>query len=345
MIIVMAPWAVPEHIQGVVGKVSSLGREHHVLSGDARTLVIITGEEHSSEQQLFETMPGVERLICVAGSFKLASRDFRTQNTRVVVGSIPGTKQEVVFGGREANLIAGPCAIESEEIAMDIAHRVKACGCRLFRGGAFKPRTSPYSFQGLGHDGLRILEKIRQEVGLLIVTEVIESSDVDDVAAVADVLQIGMRNMTNYRLLQAVGKLRKPVLLKRGMSATINEFLMAAEYILSNGNPNVILCERGIRTFESHTRFTLDINAVAAIKQLSHLPIIVDPSHATGNWRLVEAASCAGIAAGADGLLMEVHIDPQRALSDGAQALLVEKLPGLLVKLDGIARVLDRTFA
>ena len=342
MIIVMASWAVPEHVDGVLAKVQEMGKQHHLLKGDSRTLIVLTGEEDPDAQRHFANLPGVERLLAVAGSFKLASREFRMENTQVFVGCVPGTDKPVVFGGREAHIIAGPCAIEGESVSMEIARQVKAAGGKLYRGGAFKPRASPYSFQGLGKIGLKVLEKIRREVGLLIVTEVLEAADVDDVAAVADVVQIGMRNMANFRLLTAVAKTNKPVLLKRGMSATINEFLMAAEYILSAGNPNLILCERGIRTFETHTRYTLDINAVAAVKQLSHLPIIVDPSHGTGLWKLVEPAACAGIAAGGDGILIEVHTDPQHALSDGTQALLCDKLPGLMKKLQGIARVLDR---
>ncbi|HNW34501.1 MAG TPA: 3-deoxy-7-phosphoheptulonate synthase, partial [Candidatus Ozemobacteraceae bacterium] len=245
----------------------------------------------------------------------------------------------------EIQMIAGPCAVENEETAMAIAEAVSKLGCKLFRGGAFKPRTSPYSFQGLGEEGLRILSRIRAKTGLKIVTEVLDIHEVELVAEHADMLQIGTRNMTNYRLLKALGSIRKPILLKRGMSATIKEFLMAAEYILANGNPNVVLCERGIRTFENYTRFNLDISAVPAVKRLSHLPIIVDPSHATGQWRLVEPVALAGIAAGADGVMIEVHTDPQHALSDGCQALKPERLPSLLEKIRGISAVLGRRAA
>ncbi|MFZ2960731.1 MAG: 3-deoxy-7-phosphoheptulonate synthase [Candidatus Ozemobacteraceae bacterium] len=343
MIIVMAPWAKPEHISDVVVHIREMGFGCRLLPGESRTLIAVEGGEHQLLEKSFEAWPGVEKVIPVLQPFKLASREYLPQDTHVVIGSDrPGLKP-VVIGGPDLQIIAGPCAVEDEKITLEIAHRVKAAGCRMFRGGAFKPRTSPYSFQGLGEEGLRILEKVRDETGLFIVTEVLETGDIDQVAQTADVLQVGTRNMSNFRLLQRLGMVKKPVLLKRGMNATIKEFLMAAEYILSHGNPNVILCERGIRTFETYTRFTVDINAIPAVKQLSHLPILIDPSHGTGVWRLVEPVALAGIAAGADGLLVEVHCDPQHALSDGSQALKPERLPGLMKKLRAIGAVLDRT--
>lgn len=343
MIIVMAPWATAEHKQNILDQIAKMGLEAHLLEDDRRTIVAVMGEERPIVELPFESWPGVERVLPVLQPFLLASREYRGENSLIKVGPCGEGKDPVVFGGREVQVIAGPCAVEFEEITLKTAHLVKQAGCKLFRGGAFKPRTSPYSFQGLGAEGLAILRRVREETGLLIVTEVMDVHEVDLVATTADILQIGTRNMTNFNLLKAMGGVKKPVLLKRGMSSTIKEFLMAAEYILSSGNPNVILCERGIRTFETYTRFNLDINAVPAIKHLSHLPIIIDPSHATGLWRLVEAVTLAGIAAGADGVMVEIHPDPQNALSDGSQALKPEKLPPLLEKIRGIAGVLGRT--
>ncbi|MBF0499152.1 MAG: 3-deoxy-7-phosphoheptulonate synthase [Candidatus Riflebacteria bacterium] len=345
MIIVMAPWATSVHIDDVVVHIRAMGFESRLVSGENRNLIAVEGGEHQLLEKSFEAWPGVERVIPVLQPFKLASREYKSNDTVVLVGADRPGLSPITIGGPELHIIAGPCAVENEKITLEIAQRVKAAGCRLLRGGAFKPRTSPYSFQGLGEGGLRVLEKVRAETGLFIVTEVLETSDIEIVSETADVLQVGTRNMSNFRLLQRLGTVKKPVLLKRGMNATIKEFLMAAEYILSNGNPNVILCERGIRTFETYTRFTVDINAIPAVKHLSHLPIIVDPSHGTGVWRLVEPVALAGIAAGADGLLIEVHSDPQHALSDGSQALKPERLPSLLKKVQAIGAVLGRTFS
>lgn len=345
MIIVMAPWATAEHKQSILDQVGKMGLEAHLLEDNFRTIVAVMGEERPIVEHPFESWPGVERVLPVLQPFLLASREYRGENSLVEVGSPVEGREPVVFGGPAIQVIAGPCAVEFEETTLKTAHVVKQAGCRLFRGGAFKPRTSPYSFQGLGADGLAILRRVRQETGLLIVTEVMDVHELDLVATTADLLQIGTRNMTNFNLLKALGGVKKPVLLKRGMSSTIKEFLMAAEYILSNGNPNVILCERGIRTFETYTRFNLDINAIPAIKHLSHLPIIVDPSHATGLWRLVGSVALAGVAAGADGVMVEVHPDPQNALSDGSQALKPERLLPLLEKIKGIAAVLGRTIS
>lgn len=333
----MAPWATADHAHKILDHVKTLGLDAHLLKDEYRSIIAIMGDEQPAIEAAFETWAGVERVMPVRQPFQLASREFRPENSFVRVGG------DVVFGGDEVHIIAGPCAVENEETTMAIAEAVKALGCKLFRGGVFKPRTSPYSFQGLGEEGLRILGRVREKTGLKIVTEVLDVHEVGHIAEYADMLQVGTRNMTNYSLLKALGGIRKPILLKRGMSATIKEFLMAAEYILASGNPNVVLCERGIRTFENYTRFNLDISAIPAVKRLSHLPIIIDPSHATGQWRLVEPVALAGIAAGADGLMIEVHTDPQHALSDGSQALKPERLPGLMEKLRGISEVLGRS--
>lgn len=342
MIIVMAPWATQEHITGVTEQLKKLGFATHLCMSDFRTVIGVIDEERKLFGQGFDAWPGVEKVIPVVQPFKLASREFKETYSQVSLGKAPGMDHPIVFGGNEIVIIAGPCAIESEEDTLKIARFLKKSGCHVFRGGAFKPRTSPYSFQGLGDQGLSILKRIRNEVGMLVVTEAMEVQDIDKVAEVADMIQVGTRNMSNFRLLKHLGSIKKPILLKRGMSSTIKEFLMAAEYLLAHGNFNVVLCERGIRTFEDYTRFTLDINAIPAVKHLSHLPIIVDPSHGTGKWRLVEPVACAGIAAGADGLIIEVHDDPMHALSDGSQALMPERFPGLLQKIDGIAGVLGR---
>jgi 3-deoxy-7-phosphoheptulonate synthase len=280
-------------------------------------------------------MGGVERTVPVLMPFKLASRDFHPQDTIVPINGI-------AVGGERLVVMAGPCAVEGRDELLDAARSVKSAGAQMLRGGAFKPRTSPYSFQGLGEEGLRYLAAAREETGLPVVTEVMSPEQVPLVSAFADILQIGARNMQNYALLHAVGEAQRPVLLKRGMMSTVEELLMSAEYILSHGNERVILCERGIRTFEKYTRNTLDINAVPLLKQLSHLPVIVDPSHATGKWELVAAVSRAAVAAGADGLLVEVHPDPGNALSDGAQSLKPEPFAELMISLKGIARAVGR---
>jgi len=283
---------------------------------------------------------GVKEVFRSDGLFPLVSKRFRPGPQSVEV--ILPNGDSISFGGAGVPVIAGPCAVEDAVTTMLIAQRVKECGVRLFRGGAYKPRTSPYTFQGMGEEGLQILREVRQKFGLGIVTEILNITELEKVAEVADVLQVGTRNMGNIQLLKELGTLDKPVLLKRGMSATIQEFLMAAEYILAGGNKRVILCERGIRTFEPSTRFTLDISAIPTIKKRSHLPIIIDPSHATGDASLVESVSLGGIAAGADGLLIEVHTEPGSALSDGSQALPVAGLPNLLKKLAAVAAAVDR---
>lgn len=335
MIVVMQSHAAPDQVLNVVRHVEELGFRPHVSEGEETTIVGIIG--HNTPEQLasLEFLPGVDHMVQVTKPYKLGSRDFRPMNTVVQVG-------DVSFGGSELTIIAGPCAVESQEQIWEAAHAVKQAGARVLRAGAFKPRSSPYSFQGLGKPALEMLDEIRRSLGLLVVTEVLTPDDVDLVARHVDILQIGARNMQNFSLLQEVGRSRHPVLLKRGMSATIEEMLMSAEYILANQNNKIILCERGIRTFENSTRFTLDITAVPVLKHLTHLPVIVDPSHATGKWIFVPAAAKAGIAAGADGLMIEVHPRPAEALSDGPQALRFDTFATLMAELRPLATAVGR---
>lgn len=336
VIVVMQSTASPEQIRGVVASVEALGFRPHVSEGEETTIVGIIG--HSDPQQLasLEFLPGVDHMVQVSKPYKLGSRDFRPRDTVVEVGNVH-------FGGEELVIIAGPCAVESEAQIWEAARAVKAMGAQVMRAGAFKPRTSPYSFQGLGKPALQMLDEIRRSLGLLVITEVLTPDDVELVAGHVDILQVGARNMQNFSLLQEVGRCGHPVLLKRGMSATIEEMLMSAEYILANHNPHVILCERGIRTFENSTRFTLDITAVPVLKHLTHLPVIVDPSHATGKWIYVPAAAKAGIAAGADGLMIEVHPRPAEALSDGPQALRFDRFAALMSELRPLAGAIGRS--
>ncbi|MFQ6058011.1 MAG: 3-deoxy-7-phosphoheptulonate synthase [Anaerolineae bacterium] len=335
MIIVMRMGVTDKEIDNVVKRVKDLGYQVHLSKGVERTIIGVIGDERSLIPQTLETLQGVEKVMRVLHPFKLASRDFHPEDS---VFTLNG----VTIGGEEVVVMAGPCAVESREQLLEAAWAVKEAGAKVLRGGAFKPRTSPYSFQGLGREGLELLAEAREETGLLVVTEVMAPHDVPLVARYADILQIGTRNMQNYSLLHAVGESGHPALLKRGMMCTLEELLMAAEYILSHGNYRVMLCERGIRTFEKYTRNTLDINAVPVIKRLSHLPIIVDPSHSTGKWYLVGAASRAAIAAGADGLLIEVHPHPDEALSDGAQSLKPEHFAALMEELRRVAAAVDR---
>lgn len=336
MIIVMQSHAGPEHIRSVVRRIEEMGYRPNVSQGEETTIIGVIG--HSSPDQLasLEFMPGVDRMVPVTKPYKLGSRDFRPKNTVVQVG-------DVRFGGDELVMIAGPCSVESEQQLWEAARAVKASGAQVLRGGAFKPRSSPYSFQGLGKPALEMLDQVGDELGLQVITEVLTPDDVDLVSSYADVLQIGARNMQNFTLLQEVGRSGHPVLLKRGMSATLEELLMSAEYILANGNDNVILCERGIRTFEDSTRFTLDISAIPVLKHLTHLPVIVDPSHATGKWAFVPAVAKAGVAAGADGLIIEVHPRPEEALSDGPQSLKLERFAQLMSELKPLALAVGRS--
>jgi 3-deoxy-7-phosphoheptulonate synthase len=340
MLVVMQSNATAEQVRAVCERIESLGFRAHPMPGAARTAIGITGNSGAVETSSIESMPGVVECIPVSKPYKLVGRDLKPENTVV---RIPTPSGEVSFGGKAVGIVAGPCAVESREQAFTIAERIRAAGARLFRGGAYKPRTSPYSFQGMGEAGLKILAEVRDKFGMGVVTEAIDNESLDLVEEYADVIQIGARNMQNFSLLKRAGRARKPVLLKRGMSATLDEFLMAAEYVMSEGNYNVILCERGVRTFADHTRNTLDLSVVPAVQRLSHLPIVVDPSHGTGRRNKVLPLSRAAIAVGADGILVEVHHDPVHALSDGPQSILPEEFDRLMREARDIAAVLGRT--
>jgi len=333
----MKPSATEGQIQHIVDRLHEFGLREHISRGEERTLIGAIGDERVLRSIPLEAMPGVEKVMAVLAPYKLASREFQSEDTTINVDGVE-------IGGRKLVVMAGPCAVESEEQITRIAEAVKGAGALILRGGAFKPRTGPYSFQGLGDEGLEMLALAKERTGLPVITEVMSTQEVDLVAQFADIFQIGARNMQNFMLLKAVGQASKPVMLKRGMSATIEEFLLAAEYILSQGNHNVMLCERGIRTFETYTRNTLDINAVPVLKGLSHLPVIVDPSHGTGRRELVAPMSKAAIAAGADGLIIEVHHDPENSMTgDGAQSLLPEQFSELMVELQKLAEAIGRS--
>ncbi|MCP4650022.1 MAG: 3-deoxy-7-phosphoheptulonate synthase [PVC group bacterium] len=336
MIIVLKPRTAEEDKKKILAKINSLGLQAMISEGVERTIIGVIGEEDILRVQPLEAFPGVEKVIPVLAPYKLVSREFKPEDSVVKV-------KDVEIGGKKVVIMAGPCAIENLESLRGIAKEIKRCGATVLRGGAFKPRTSPYSFQGLGEEGLKIMKQVADEYGLLTVTEVMDPRDVELMVKYVDIMQIGARNMQNFNLLKEVGKSNHPVVLKRGMMATIKEFLMSAEYILSEGNFNVILCERGIRTFETFTRNTCDINAIPVIKQLSHLPIILDPSHATGKWGLVIPISKAAVAAGSDGLLVEVHTHPEEAMSDGVQSLNPENFEKLVKETGPIAEVVGRT--
>jgi len=314
MIIVMKSAASQDEINHVVERVEGFGLKSHVIVGTERTVVAAIGDDRKTHKEALENVPGVAEVLPILAPYKVASREVKKEPTVVKAGSL-------TVGGKNCGIIAGPCSVENEKQIVETAKAVKAAGATALRGGAFKPRTSPYSFQGLKEEGLKLLATARAETGLAVVTEVVATEDVPLVVKYADVLQIGARNMQNYRLLEAAGKSHVPVLLKRGPSATIEELLLAAEYILNEGNPNVMLCERGIRTFEAHTRFTLPLATVAYLHHKTHLPVVVDPSHGTGHTYLVPQMCAASVAAGADGLIIEVHPDPEHALSDGYQSL------------------------
>ena len=342
MIVVMRAHASEAEIDGVVARIKELGFTPHLSKGSERTIVGVVGDDRrAAEAGMFESLPGVAECVRILKPFKLASREFVGASTVVEVGDGSGSPG-VAVGGAEVVIAAGPCAVESWEQLEEVAVSVKQSGARLLRGGAFKPRTSPYAFQGLGEEGLRLLARAREETGLPVVTEVMTPEAVPLVERYADCLQIGARNMQNFNLLQACGKSAKPILLKRGLSSTLEELLMAAEYILASGNRRVILCERGIRTFERATRNTLDLSAVAVLKQWSHLPVLVDPSHGTGHAAFVPAMARAAVAAGADGLLIEVHPHPERALSDGPQSLTPAGLAQTAAEVAAVARAVGR---
>ena len=336
MIIVMRQDATHRDVSNVIVRVERMGRQVHLSEGDERTIIGVVGDGRPLEHEPFEQMSGVEKCVAVVSPFKLASRDFRPQDTQVKLNGVKA-------GGNRVLVVAGPCAVEGREQLLETARAIKKAGATVLRGGAFKPRSSPYSFQGLGLDGLKMLAEAREETGLLVATEVIAPEGVSLVSTYADILQIGARSMQNYSLLHAVGEAQKPVILKRGMMCTMEELLMSAEYILTHGNDRVILCERGIRTFEPYTRNTLDINAVPMLKELTHLPVFVDPSHGTGKWNLVGPIARAAVAAGADGLLIEVHPNPENALSDGGQSLKTERFAALMVQLRAVAEAVGRT--
>jgi 3-deoxy-7-phosphoheptulonate synthase len=336
MIVVMSRNAARQEIDNVERKLQELGFKTHPIFGEVKTVIGAIGDKRILNSVNISTMPGVESLVPIMKPYKLAGRELKQTPSVIDIGGI-------TVGGNELAVIAGPCAIESEESFIETARKVKEAGASILRGGAFKPRSSPYSFQGLQEDGLKIMAKAREITGMKIVTEVVDTRDVELVASYADVIQIGARNMQNFRLLHEVGLTSKPILLKRGLAATIEEWLMAAEYIMDAGNESIILCERGIRTYETSTRNTIDISAIPVVKELSHLPIIVDPSHAAGNWKYVGALSKAAIAAGADGLIIEVHIDPPNALSDGPQSLRPSKFRQLMEEFQTVASAVGRS--
>jgi 3-deoxy-7-phosphoheptulonate synthase len=336
VLIVMRQGASEEQVRGVVGAVEARGLKAHAIPGAQRTAIGITGNKGALEAEVFQALPGVLEVIRVSHAYKLVSREVKPEDSVVRIGGVP-------VGGPQLVIVAGPCAVETPEQTLEVARRVKAAGAHLLRGGAFKPRTSPYSFQGLGEEGLKILARARAETGLPVVTEAVDDASLDLIAEYADAIQIGARNMQNFSLLKRAGKARKPVVLKRGLAATLEEFLMSAEYVLSEGNYDVVLCERGVRTFSDFSRNTLDLCVVPAVKTLSHLPILVDPSHGTGRRDKVAPLSRAAAAVGADGLMIEVHHDPDRALSDGPQSLTPEMFAALAAELRQIAPVVGRT--
>lgn len=335
VIIIMDKNAGQEKVEQVSKKLRDRGFQIHLSRGVEKTIIGAIGDKTQQDMDLFETMPGVERVVPILQPFKLASREFKSEPTVIRVG-------DCVIGDGSLQIIAGPCAVESREKFLQIAALVKDAGATMLRGGAFKPRTSPYTFQGLEQEGLEILAEAREITGLPVVTEIVDPRLILSVAHYVDVLQVGARNMQNFFLLRELGKIDKPVLLKRGPSATIEEWIMAAEYIISSGNPRVIMCERGIRTFEKYTRNTLDLSAVPLIKQLTHLPVIVDPSHGTGKWKLVEPMALAGVGAGCDGLIVEVHQNPSEALSDGPQSLTPEHFAHLARRVNRMAQALHQ---
>ena len=339
MIIIMKPGVDRSTIDPVVQRVEQLGLNAHLIDGEERTIIGVVGLPlPPTLEEQFETLPGVENVVRITKKFKLAGWDFHPTKTVIDLGD------GVTIGGPELSIIAGPCSVESEQQTLDTARAVAAAGATILRGGAYKPRTSPYEFRGLGEQGLQILAQAREETGLKIITEVMTPSDVETVDRYTDIFQIGARNCQNYLLLEEVGKARKPVMLKRGLSMLLEEWLLAAEYVMAQGNPDVMLCERGIRTFETMTRNTMDVSAVPVVQSLSHLPVIVDPSHAAGKRPFIAALAKAGIAAGADGLMIEAHPSPDHAMSDGAQSLNLDEFAALMPQLARVAQAVDRSF-
>ena len=335
MIIVLKPDATEGQIAHIKERLEELGLTIHVSAGKERTVLGVIGDERILQEQPLAAFPGVEKVVAILKPYKLASREFHPEDSVIDV-------KGVQFGGNKIQVIAGPCAVESREVLLQIANEIKNENACFIRGGAFKPRTSPYSFQGLGLEGLKLLAEAREKTGLLVVTELMDPRDIEMVYEYTDIVQIGARNMQNFRLLTEIGGYDKPVILKRGLSATIKEWLMSAEYIMAKGNRNVILCERGIRTFETATRNTLDLSAVPVLKQLTHLPVIVDPSHGVGKWDLVTPMARAGVAAGADGILVEIHPNPEQAMSDGEQSLKIPVFKEMMRQIRLIAQAMGR---
>lgn len=336
MIVVMSPLATKENLQDVIKKLESLNLRTHLSTGDERTIVGVIGDKKIIANLEMEMMAGVEKTVRITEKYKLVSRDFHPQDTVIDVGGVE-------IGGKEIVVMAGPCAVESLEQLREAARGVKEAGAKILRGGAYKPRTSPYDFQGLGEEGLKLLRQVADEFDLKVVTEVVDREDIPLIEEYADILQVGARNMQNFQMLKALGTAKKPVMLKRGLSATISEWLNAAEYIMTGGNENVMFCERGIRTYETFTRNTMDLSAVAAIKELSHLPIVADPSHGTGRRPMIAPMARASIAVGADALMIEVHPHPESAWSDGNQSLTPAQFKDLMANLSDIAKAVGRT--
>lgn len=335
MMVIMKQGYSQDEFDAILSRLNDIGLKGHPILGVERTVIAVVGRIYPELRDEMEVMPGVEDTVPISTAYKLAGRETKAEDTVIKIG-------DVEIGSGKIVLIAGPCAVESEEQLMETARGVKARGAHLLRGGAFKPRTSPYSFRGLAVEGLKLLAQAREETGLPVVTEVMSVKDIDDVARYADMLQIGTRNAQNFILLEEVGKVGKPVLLKRGLASTIDDWLLASEYILNTGNPNVLLCERGVRTFETATRNTVDINAIPLVKQISHLPVIADPSHGTGKWSLVTPVARAAVAAGADGIIVEVHPNPDHALSDGAQSLNFDSFSELVEQTQLVGSALGR---
>lgn len=336
MIIVMKPEATVNDLEAVKNKIKNSGLDYHLSQGSSRTIVGVIGDKKKIAMLQMNSFSGVEKTVSITEKYKLVSREFKKEDSVVDVNGVK-------IGGGHFAVMAGPCSVESREQLLEAAYAVKECGAQFLRGGAFKPRTSPYDFQGLGVEGLKMMRSVADEVGLKVVTEIVNINDIDTICQYADMLQIGARNMQNFQLLKEVGLIKKPVLLKRGLSATISEWLNAAEYIASGGNYNIVFCERGIRTYEIFTRNTLDLSAVAAVKELSHLPIIVDPSHGTGRWQMVQPMARAAVAAGADGLMIEVHPHPEVALSDGDQSLKPANFRVVMDEVKQIMKIMGKT--
>lgn len=342
MIVVMKPGSTQQQVDHVIGLVREMGLKDHVIVGTERTVVAVIGNDRNKDRSAFESVEGVEKVVPILAAYKMASKEIKKERSVVPMLASGPNAERAKIGGKRVGVIAGPCSVESKAQLLEVAHAVKESGAVGLRGGAFKPRTNPYSFQGLAEKGLELLALARQETGLAVVTEVMAVEQVKLVADYADVLQVGARNMQNFNLLNAVGEQSKPVLLKRGMSATLEEFLLAAEYILARGNQNVMLCERGIRTYEEYVRNTLALAAVPELHRVSHLPVVVDPSQGTGKNALIDSMCRAAVAAGADGLIIEVHNDPEHALTDGAQSITPQQFKDMMAAIKRIAAAVDR---